>query len=64
MPPHPQADVEHRQTGSVQAQLGSDVTLLGLLRFFKRFGSLEEISAGVLPIAIEEQALYSRPFRS
>ena len=33
------------------------MTLLGLLRFFKRFGSLEEISAGVLPIPIEEQAV-------
>ena len=33
------------------------MTLLGLLRFFKCFGSLGEISAGVLPIPIEEQAV-------
>jgi hypothetical protein len=33
------------------------VTLLGRLRFFKRFSSLGEISAGVLPIPIEEQAV-------
>jgi hypothetical protein len=51
------ADVEYRQAGPVQAELGGDVTLLGLLRFFKRFGSLGEISAGVLPIPIEEQAV-------
>ena len=41
------ADVEYRQAGPVQAELGGDETLLGLLRFFKRFGSLGEISSGV-----------------
>jgi hypothetical protein len=31
--------------------------LLGLLRFFKRLGALGEISAGVLPVPIQEQTV-------
>jgi hypothetical protein len=58
------ADVEYRQAGPVQAELGGDVTLLGLLRFFKRFSSLREIGAGVLPIPIEEQAAKRSCLRS
>ena len=45
------------KSGPVQTELGGDVTLLGLLRFFKRLVALGEIGAGVLPIAIEEQAV-------
>src|ERR1019366_5550764 len=57
MPPPAAADVEYRQAGPVQAELGGDGTLLGLRRSFKRFGPLGKISAGVLPIPIEEQAI-------
>ena len=33
------------------------MVLLGLLRFFKRLGALGEISAGVLPVPIQEEAV-------
>ena len=46
------ADVEHRQAGSIEAELSGDVVRFGCLRFFERLGSLGEIGAGVMPVAI------------
>ena len=51
------ADVQHVQVRPVQAQLGGDVPLLGGLRLLQRLVAAREIGAGVLPVAVQEQAV-------
>ena len=51
------ADVQHPQSGPVEAQLGGDVALLGGLRFFQRFVAPREIGAGILAVPVQEQAV-------
>ena len=51
------ADVQHRQVRPVEAELRGDVPLLGDLRLFQRLVAVREVGAGVLPVAIEEQAV-------
>ena len=51
------ADIKHRQVRAGQAKLGGEVALLGRLRFLQRLVAAAEIGAGVLPVAIEEQAV-------
>ena len=50
------ADVEHRQIRPVELQLGGDMALLGDLRLFQRLVAAREIGAGILPVAVQEQA--------
>ena len=50
-------NVEHRQTGPVQAELGGDVALLCGLRLFQGLGPLGEIGAGICSVAVQEQAV-------
>ena len=51
------ADIEHGQIGPVEQQLGGDVALLRRLRLVDRLVAAREIGAGILPVAIEEEAV-------
>jgi hypothetical protein len=51
------ADIQHAQVRPVQAQLGGDVTLFGDLGFLQGFVAMAEVGAGVLPVAVQEQAV-------
>ena len=51
------ADVEHVQVRPIEAQFGGDVALLGGLRLLQRLVAAREVGAGVLPVAVEEQAV-------
>ncbi len=51
------ADVEHRETRAVQTELRSDMPFLGDLRLFQRLVAAREVGAGILPVAVEEQAV-------
>ena len=45
------------QVRPIEAQLGGDVPLLGGLRLLQRLVAAREVGAGVLPVAVEEQAV-------
>ena len=51
------ADIEHREIRPIETQLGGDMAFLRQLRLFQRFVAAREIGAGILPVAIEEQAV-------
>src|SRR5258706_4379220 len=48
------ADIEHSQAGR-KAKLGRYKALFGELSFFKILGSTSKVSAGILPVFIEEE---------
>ena len=50
------ADVEHL-AARLQEKLGSKMAFFGLLRLFERLITALEISAGILPVRVEEQVV-------
>ncbi len=51
------ANVEHGKTRPIKQQLGGDMALLGQLGIVQRLVGRLEISAGILPVGVEEQRI-------